>query len=443
MEFEVSYSLDDEQQFWDELDEIVSAQCQTQLLIDHALKSYLRFTSNYKGEYLKSEYDVARCSYRLRESTLFSANKGYVRRQIIHTFLQESATDTLHLLASFLLFDGRQSGETFEMMKNENVFSRLVELVQGRRDDDPGLYRILLDLLYEMSRVQRLPLEELVLIDDAFVMHLFGIIEELSDDASDPYHYPIIRVLLILNEQYMLTTYDRVKGRSIEQPLSNKVIKVLSVKGSAYKTFGENIILLLNRESEASLQILILKLLYLLFTTRATYEYFYTNDLRVLVDVIVRNLLDLPDESETLRHMYLRVLFPLLAHTQLRHPPHYKREEIRRLLQTLIHVRSAHFKPVDETTVRLANRCGDVKWLANPETPENAARLHLGMTNPQAKESSLSVAEVAALKERPGVLTLSRSEAEADARHKGNTNTAGDINVKANGGGGYELTSEA
>lgn len=31
-------------------------------------------------------------------------------------------------------------------------------------------------------------------------------------------------------------------------PLTNKVIKVLSAHGSAYKTFGENIILLLNRE---------------------------------------------------------------------------------------------------------------------------------------------------------------------------------------------------
>lgn len=31
-------------------------------------------------------------------------------------------------------------------------------------------------------------------------------------------------------------------------PLTNKVIKVLSSHGSAYKTFGENIILLLNRE---------------------------------------------------------------------------------------------------------------------------------------------------------------------------------------------------
>jgi hypothetical protein len=41
--------------------------------------------------------------------------------------------------------------------------------------------------------------------------------------------------------------------------------------------------------------------LYLLFTTSATYDYFYTNDLRVLVDVIIRNLLDLPDEALSVR----------------------------------------------------------------------------------------------------------------------------------------------
>ena len=33
-------------------------------------------------------------------------------------------------------------------------------------------------------------------------------------------------------------------------PLTNKVVKVLSAQGSKYKTFGENIILLLNREGE-------------------------------------------------------------------------------------------------------------------------------------------------------------------------------------------------
>ena len=86
---------------------------------------------------------------------------------------------------------------------------------------------------------------------------------------------------------------------------------------------------------ETSLQLLTLKLLYLLFTTRTTYEYFYTNDLRVLVDILIRNLLDLPEDASALRHTYLRVLYPLLAHTQLRYPPQYKREEIRKLLAVL------------------------------------------------------------------------------------------------------------
>lgn len=31
-------------------------------------------------------------------------------------------------------------------------------------------------------------------------------------------------------------------------PLTNKVIKILSMHGNLYKTFGENIILLINRE---------------------------------------------------------------------------------------------------------------------------------------------------------------------------------------------------
>lgn len=32
--------------------------------------------------------------------------------------------------------------------------------------------------------------------EDDFIEYLFQIIEELSDDASDPYHYPVIRVLV-------------------------------------------------------------------------------------------------------------------------------------------------------------------------------------------------------------------------------------------------------
>jgi len=208
------------------------------------------------------------------------------------------------------------------------------------------------------------------------------------------------------------STTAAVDPSSAPAPLTNRVIKVLSVHGPHFRTFGENIILLLNRETETSLQLLILKLLYLLFTTKATYEYFYTNDLRVLLDVIIRNLLDLPNEVMALRHTYLRVLSPLLAHTQLSQPPHYKREEILKVLRILSGVGNAHFAPVDETTVRLVDRVAKIEWLAQEEEGSECedvevARRLLGISlSPTQSASSVSV--VAGVTEKPGIKTPSR-----------------------------------
>jgi len=215
----------------------------------------------------------------------------------------------------------------------------------------------------------------------------------------------------VLNEQYMVAaTTAAVDPVSPNAPLTNRVVKVLSLHGPLYRTFGENIILLLNRETETSLQLLILKLLYLLFTTRATYEYFYTNDLRVLLDVIIRNLLDLPNDAMSLRHTYLRVLYPLLAHTQLNHRPHYKRDEILKVLAILGGSDSVHFAPADETTVRLVERVSKVPWLAEPgAAAADVSRQFLGISLSRSETaSSVSVVDVAVVTEKPGIKTPSR-----------------------------------
>ncbi|KAJ6083959.1 hypothetical protein N7486_010759 [Penicillium sp. IBT 16267x] len=398
------------EQFWNELDAIVSRPADSEDRIDDVLRAYLGFTTQYKGvfpflssisfqavlrycrhmdEFLQSEWDISQCSYKLFASSIFGENVDYVRRQIIYGLLQEDDPDTLHLITSFLLFDGRQNEVSLQMMNEEGVFARLLELIQARRRDDldseAGLHRLLMDLLYEMSRVQRVRIEDLVLVDDDFIRCLFDIIEDLSYDVTDPYHYPVIRVLLVLNEQFMISAHDPVDGPSSSSKLTNKVIKVLSMYGGLYKTFGENIILLINREAETSLQLLTLKLLYLIFTTPSTYEYFFTNDLHVLVDILIRNLLDLPEEAAALRHTYLRVLYPLLAHTQLRQPPHYKRDELRKVLSLLVRgqvsygndteqAKILHFEEVDETTRRLVARCATVDWLRNVEPDMNVAQ---------------------------------------------------------------------
>lgn len=120
--------------------------------------------------------------------------------------------DTLHLIVAFLLFDGRQNEATFGMMNGEGVFPRLVELIHLRKEDNLGLHRMLLELLYEMSRIQRLRtedlskccryclfrdlIERLVSVEDDFIFNLFNLIEGVSDDVNDPYHYSVIRVLV-------------------------------------------------------------------------------------------------------------------------------------------------------------------------------------------------------------------------------------------------------
>lgn len=251
--------------------------------------------------------------------------------------------------------------------------------------------------------------------------------------------------------------------------VTNRVIKFLSFRGSGYKTFGENMILLLNRESiiqtpnplhhnlqkclpthtdETSLQLLILKLLYLLFTTPSTYEYFYTNDLHVLVDVIIRNLLDLPQSANSLRHTYLRVLYPLLSYTQLRHSPHYKRDELLRLLAIMTSSGSVanHFGAVDETTKRLVGRCAQVSWLKEEDEDHVAgnslvAKKLLDVEMPSAMTSSLSVVDFAAAhKEEPSVRAPGRGRGRDggigwwDNSGKGDGNGDGDGGVELNNG---------
>ncbi|KAK9415938.1 putative SPIN90/Ldb17 leucine-rich domain-containing protein [Seiridium unicorne] len=410
---DTSYTIETEQQLWEEIEQVVATQCagHAHETIDDALRTWLHLAAKCRTEFSQSEDDVASCSQRLLEGSLFHANQDYVRTQIIYSLLQEDESTPLYVIASFLLLDGRNEDATYRRMIDEGCFHRLLELMNGRNEDDPSLHRLLLELMYEMSRVEKLRPEDLVHVDDGFITYLFQLIEGFSDDVHDPYHYPIIRVLLVLNEQYMVASTTVVANPdSPGAILTNRVVKCLSLYGPIYRTFGENLILLLNRETETALQLLILKLLYLLFTTKATYEYFYTNDLRVLLDVIIRNLLDLPNEYLSLRHTYLRVLYPLLAHTQLNQPPHYKRDEIIKVLNILAGTGSYHFAPPDETTARLVDRVSKVKWLAEDGAGAGEiARKFLGISLDSSDTASkISVVDVAAVTEKPGVQTPSR-----------------------------------
>jgi len=140
--------------------------------------------------------------------------------------------NSLLFVTSFLLADIRETEATAELLNEEGAFTRLLDLISDpKQNADAILHRMLMELLYEMSRIQRIMPDELgtstlhiasgwaraccrnlnrlivlivlivlimltVHVDDAFVCQLFRLIEQLSDDVNDPYHYPIIRVLV-------------------------------------------------------------------------------------------------------------------------------------------------------------------------------------------------------------------------------------------------------
>jgi SPIN90/Ldb17 len=137
------------------------------------------------------------------------------------------------------------------------------------------------------------------------------------------------------------------------------------------------------------MQLLVLKMLYILFNTKGLSEYFYTNDLCVLVDVFLREIVDLDEESESvcyyfdcvlssnlndlqLRHTYLRVLHPLLTKTQLRSLP-YKRTQIVRALESLI--ANQEIREVSSTIKRLVERCLTGEWCVQHRASASGSRV--------------------------------------------------------------------
>ena len=176
--------------------------CEAHAQIDDVLRSWLFLSAKYREPFLShpdqpsSDEDISLCSSRLQASTVFQDNADYVRMQIIYSLLGEEDTDPLHVIANFLLLDGRDNEATFPCMIDEGCFPKLLELIGGRRQSDPRLHRLLLELMYEMSRVERLRPTDLMQVEDSFVAYLFELIEGVGDDVNDPYHYPVIKVLV-------------------------------------------------------------------------------------------------------------------------------------------------------------------------------------------------------------------------------------------------------
>ncbi|BGP18244.1 hypothetical protein JCM10213_007873 [Rhodosporidiobolus nylandii] len=455
MEANQEYHFSRPEQFWDELEDLISVSPDSTLEeLDYALRNYIAFASTFMDQFLAAPGALDHALLALLSSPLFTSHIDRMTQSIISSVVSPSASSStlfislmlvLHLgeSANPLTTTTAQGGRTrrtgagvtvgsskvFRAMRRrwKEVVSVLMKWVSdaavvedlaegtsagaGEGPREPGHTKVGMPaegweervgtaataVLYELCRVQKLSAEELSDFTFPFVSHLFTLVERTRDVEDETFNYSLIKLIIALNEQFMVATVPSSSASApgpgaanLPPPIlptvahsqakrergPNLVLECLKEKEHESKTFGENIIFILNRADgtpdSLCVSLLILKILYLLFTTSGTQEFFYTNDLCVLVDVFIRELCDLGEESEGLKHTYLRVLHPLLTNTQLRQHP-YKRPQLRRVLESLI--APSHYRDVDPTTRRLVERNLRGSWCQGLRAADAAAGL--------------------------------------------------------------------
>ncbi|GAA99104.1 uncharacterized protein L969DRAFT_49264 [Mixia osmundae IAM 14324] len=416
MEFGATYFLDTAEQFYSELEDMLTVPRDTHLgELDYALRHYLSFCSHYYHDYLQSDESLERAADVLADSSLVQGHRDRVVDGLIDFVIKTRSATGLHIALVSLHLLAAQAPHIYRMVHqaryppsnpsrptqqigpNTPLTTNLCDIllryghayVDDAYPDAKGATspderdrsandKICIEaagLLYEACRVHKLSIIELGIFDESFIKGVFQLIES-TRNYGETLSYTLIRLIIALNEQYMVALAaskpngdaKRSKKETSLDADANLVLRIMRRQLGSSKTFGENLIFILNRLDHSSeslcVALLILKILYLLFTTRGTHDYFYTNDLCVLVDVFIRELYDLPDDQESLRHTYLRVLYPLVTNTQLRSYP-YKRAEIRVALLSL--VCHANIRDVNATTKRLVDRNLKAEWCLDLE----------------------------------------------------------------------------
>ncbi|XP_063531045.1 NCK-interacting protein with SH3 domain [Cydia strobilella] len=186
------------------------------------------------------------------------------------------------------------------------------EIARDMRDNPRAVSRLshsALLLSMVLSMADKLPVTHFEILGVEFAEFLLELIENPPEtDVDEQIPDLFLTLLLAYNLQF-------------DTPLDNLLLNALESRDNA-KTFCEKVLLLLNREDdpvhifdhEPAPAHSVLKLVIDLFSRKKTAEHFYTNDVKVAIDIIVRQLADL-SPGETGRQEYLKILQGIIRNT--------------------------------------------------------------------------------------------------------------------------------
>lgn len=186
------------------------------------------------------------------------------------------------------------------------------EIARDMRDNPCAVSRLshsALLLSMVLSMADKLPVTHFEQLGMEFSEFLLELIENPPEtDVDEQIPDLFLTLLLAYNLQF-------------ENADENILLDALETRDNA-KTFCEKVLLLLNREDdpvrifdhEPAPQNSVLKLVTNLFMRQKTAEHFYTNDVKVAIDIITRQLADLSPGDQR-RKQYLKILQGIIRNT--------------------------------------------------------------------------------------------------------------------------------
>ncbi|GEQ68183.1 hypothetical protein JCM33374_g1850 [Metschnikowia sp. JCM 33374] len=233
------------------------------------------------------------------------------------------------------------------------------------------------------------------------------------EDVSKLIAYEEFKLLLLINEQYMMRSLSSkvTENKVIEGLLATRKESVNGICG-----FINLLVYHMNREESHIIRIQMLKFLYLILSSAQSSKLAYLNDLKILVDIVIRELNDLDyssdkssQENRLLALCYLKILHPLLTQTQLNDiSPKYKAAEIAGVLSDVIvncdiasneledeaEFPDNHSVSSAQSILKTATRCFSISWLKSPRKQVTYRNLGLTTISNSSSESLVSVSSL-------------------------------------------------
>lgn len=204
-------------------------------------------------------------------------------------------SDLMKVIATLADIDPR----VWQSLADTQPFNWIIKLLTIPDDDTVMSVVTYLALLCVKTVLPPLEMRKL---DADLVEHLLGLAINHLYDTEDTLFVAILKCLMCIGSKF---------GSELKE---NPLLAVFSSNKSQAANLGNYIILLLNRPDDIML-FPCLKLIYDLFSNPSTVDFFFQNDLIALIDILIREIKNLPVEQDQKRSEYVKVLYAILKNS--------------------------------------------------------------------------------------------------------------------------------